>query len=435
MKKIITILLSLLATINVCAETPYKFGMLSDSKEMAYNIKVGWNLGNSLDAYGNWTSDAETSWGNPKTTQAMIDAVKAAGFNAVRIPVRWYPHFTYSGGVVTIDASWLTRVKEVIGYCLNDGMYVIMNTHHELWLENHATYADSATVFAEERALWKTIANAFADYDESLMFAGTNEVHIDGVWSECTAENATVQNKFNQIFVNAVRATGGKNIYRNLIVQTYACNDSWGINHFIVPKDATPNRLMVEMHGYEPYNYAMNPKEPYKYWGAAYSSYGIESWSQETYLNNLFSNMEKTFLNKGYPVILGECGAIRHTSPTTAMNNSRAYYLKTFVSKAKLHGVVPFFWDNNNTATGEESYGLFNRKNNMSPVDDFSINAIMEGAATNYPYTTDIKTVKSDKCNGNVYSCNGMMVKKDATSLEGLPHGLYIMKGKKYAVK
>ncbi len=432
MKRLSTILLALMVTI--IGKSATVVDMPSDAKQLAYNMTVGWNLGNSLEAYSSSASTSETDWGNPKTTQAMIDAVKDAGFNAIRIPVRWYPHFSYYNGTITIDATWLARVKEVIGYCIKDGLYVIINTHHELWLENHATYADSASVFATERALWTTLANAFADYDEHLLFAGTNEVHLDGNWDECKTENAIVQNKFNQIFVDKVRESGGKNLYRNLIVQTYSCNDSWGITHFTVPKDPTSGRLIVEVHAYEPYSYAMNPGEPYKYWGTKYSSYGIESWSQESYLNNVFSKLKTAFVDKGYPVIIGECGAIRHTSPTTAMNESRAYYLKTFISKAKSYGIVPFLWDNGSTGTGEESYGLFKRKSSMSQVDNFSVAAIMEGAQTNYP--TRIEYVDNTVTeNNNIYNLQGVMIKKNASNMDGLPKGIYLMKGKKYIVK
>lgn len=434
MKQLMTIIIAFMSAIS--AKSASVADMPSDSKQLAYSMKVGWNLGNSLESYDASSADSETSWGNPRTTQAMIDAVKASGFNAIRIPVRWYPHFTYNNGTVTIDAAWLSRVKQVIGYCLNDGMYVIMNTHHELWMENHATYADSASVFAKERALWTALATAFGDYDEHLLFAGTNEVHLDGVWTECTTENAMVQNKFNQIFINQVRATGGKNQYRNLVVQTYACNFAWGIDHFTVPKDPTPSRMIIEVHAYEPYDYAMNEAEPYKYWGAPYQSYGIESWAQEAYLDGIFNKMKTNFVDKGYPVIMGECGAIRHTSPTSAMNDSRAYFLKTFISKAKTYGVVPFFWDNGSTGTGKETYGLFNRYSNMAQIDNFSVSAIMQGAETSYPSVSGIETIKNVASeNYNVYNQCGVMVKKNAKDLNGLPNGLYIVNGKKYVVK
>lgn len=435
MKKITTILFMLFTAVSMFAAD--ESDMPHDAKDLVYNINVGWNLGNSLESYSSGAADQEVSWGNPKTTQAMIDAVKAAGFNAIRIPVRWYPHYSYINNTVTLNATWLARVKEVIGYCMKDGMYVIMNTHHELWLESHATYADSTAVFAQERALWKTLANAFADYDETLMFAGTNEVHIPDVWNECTTENAKVQNKFNQIFVDVVRASGGKNLYRNLIVQTYACNDSWGIKRFVLPTDPTPNRMIVELHAYEPYSYAMNPSEPNKYWGTPYSKYGIESGSQESHLNNLFNTMKTNFVNKGYPVIIGECGAIRHTSPDQNINDSRAYYLKTFISKAKSYGIVPFLWDNGATGTGKESYGLFKRNVNMTQVDNFSINAIMDGAKTAYPYTTGINMnyVNNDVNNGNIYDCQGALVKRNAENCKNLHKGLYIFNGKKYIIK
>ena len=143
--------------------------------------------------------------------------------------------------------------------------------------------------------------------------------------------------------------------------------------------------------------------------------------------------MKTAFVDKGYPVIIGECGAIRHTSPTTAMNESRAYYLKTFISKAKSYGIVPFLWDNGSTGTGEESYGLFKRKSSMSQVDNFSVAAIMEGAQTNYP--TRIEYVDNTVTENNIYTLQGVMIKKNASNMDGLPKGIYLMKGKKYIVK
>ena len=180
----------------------------------------------------------------------------------------------------------------------------------------------------------------------------------------------------------------------------------------------------------------MNEAEPYKYWGTPYQSYGIESWAQEAYLDGIFNKMKTMLVDKGYPVIMGECGAIRHTSPTSAMDDSRAYFLKTFISKAKTYGVVPFLWDNGSTGTGKETYGLFNRYSNMAQIDNFSVSAIMQGAETGYPSVSGIETIKNTVAdNNNVYNQCGVMVKKNANSLDGLPHGLYIVNGKKYVVK
>ena len=197
-------------------------GMEHTAVQLASLMKVGWNLGNSLEAYGNDPATSETSWGNPITTKAMIDSVAKAGFNAIRIPIRWYPHFTEdSSGSIKIDSTWMRRVKQLVDWSIDNDMYVIINTHHEKWLESHALYKDSAEVYRKERALWKEIAIYFRDYDEHLLFAGTNEVHIPDNWGRPEQENADVQNGFNQVFVDVVRGTGGRNTYRTLVVQTY----------------------------------------------------------------------------------------------------------------------------------------------------------------------------------------------------------------------
>ena len=147
------------------------------SKQIVENIKVGWNLGNSLDSHDTNSSDTETGWGNPKTTQQMIDTVKAAGFNAVRIPVTWGEHMAADG---TIDAAWMSRVKEVVDYAYNDGLYVILNVHHddELWLvpTKDKLESDKATL----TTIWKQICATFQDYDHRLIFEGMNETRVIG---------------------------------------------------------------------------------------------------------------------------------------------------------------------------------------------------------------------------------------------------------------
>lgn len=436
MKNLLALAVSLLAMINIQAATVDD--MPSDATTLASKMKVGWNLGNSLESYVSSASDQEVSWGNPRTTQAMIDSVKAAGFNTIRIPVRWYPHFTYINGNVTLNATWLARVKEMINYCLKDGLYVIINTHHELWLEDHSFYADSASVYKELHALWKELAMTFADYDEHLLLAGTNEVHLSN-WSECTTENATVQNRYNQIFIDEVRASGGRNTYRNLIVQTFACSDTYGPKHLVLPKDPTPSRMMVEVHCYEPYTYAGDEKETVKYWGKPYKNLGVGTWGQEDYVDNIFNTLKTKYVNNGYPVIMGEFGAIRHTTTASTkadIDASRAYYYKYIITKAKACGVVPFMWDNGITkAGGSDSFGLFDRRNNMSQVDDFTIKTIMEAAnATDYPYSAITTVTADDASTVNVYNLNGQTIKTQVprqSALDTLPHGIYIVGGRK----
>ena len=211
-----------LATLSSRAQTvaPDSEGMNLSAIEWTRDVVMGWNLGNALESSG-----GETNWGNPKTTQAMIKAVADAGFNAIRIPVRWTEQLSDAQNMVVKD-TWLARVKEIVDWALAENMYVIINTHHEAWLDRNPFYSKQQENNQKLHALWTCIATYFRDYGEKLIFAGTNETTVD--WSAPNTEQQTVQNSYNQTFVDAVRDTGGKNYYRNLVVQTFACSPYFG---------------------------------------------------------------------------------------------------------------------------------------------------------------------------------------------------------------
>lgn len=361
-------------------------GMNSDAKTLAARMVAGWNLGNTLEAHRDNPLESETSWRNPLTTKAMIDSVAAAGFNAVRIPVRWYPHFKQTSHI-EIEEAWMNRVKEVVGYCLDNDMYVLLNTHHEHWLENAPFYKDSAEVCRKEKELWTQIALAFQEYDERVLFAGTNEVHVTNDWNAPTQENADVQNRFNQAFIDAVRATGGRNKYRTLIVQTYGTNSDYGPKFFKMPSDPTPNRLMVEIHYYDPGQYCATGET--KHWGKPFFEKGIANQGQEDFLNDIFSRLKTQFTDNGYPMILGEYGSSRwgvDKADEESVNASRAYYYEQVVSVARKNGAVPFVWDNGYAAFGPDQFGLFDRWNSMKNIDTQTIKGILKGAQTSYPF-------------------------------------------------
>jgi len=362
---------------------PDATGVSSTAKVLAAKIVAGWNLGNSLEV----PSD-ETAWGNPKTTQQLIDAVKASGINAIRIPCAW-DSYIEDATTCKIKASWLTRVKEVLDYCINDNMYVIINIHWDGgWLENNPTYVKQVAVNAKQKALWEQIAVYFRSYDEHLLFAGTNEVHAD--YNTPSTENLTVQMSYNQTFVNAVRSTGGKNAYRNLIIQSYNTNIGYAGSYLKVPTDAVANKLMVEVHYYDPYDFALDTSTSGLYlWGKNFAQYGsVSSWGQEDYVQSQFQSMKTNFVDKGYPVILGEFGAIRRSSLTgSALQHhldARAYYYQYVTQQAKSYGLVPFVWDNG--ATGDKGMGIFNRSDG-SVFDLQTLNAYIAGASAGvYPY-------------------------------------------------
>src|SRR3982750_2786947 len=255
---------------------------LPTAPAIASQMTVGWNLGNTLEAIC-----GETAWGNPATSQTLINAVKAAGFNSIRIPAAWNCHVT-SGA--TIDPAWMARVKTVVDYAYSQNMYVILNIHWDGgWLQDHPTFNFQTVNNQKQAAFWTQIANTFKGYNERMLFAGTNEVHAD--YNTPTSEHITVQQSYNQTFVNAVRATGGNNASRTLVVQTYNTNSWHGLNYFTMPTDTIANRLIVEFHHYDPYDYTINPSGPCLAWGAAYTQYSQCSWAQENYHTDLFAQI------------------------------------------------------------------------------------------------------------------------------------------------
>jgi endoglucanase len=357
-------------------------GMGSTAKTLASKMFMGWNIGNTLEAPG-----SETAWGNPKITQALIDSVYKAGFNAIRLPCAWNSHLEDTVSYKISDL-WLARVKEVVDYCYKNKMYVIINIHWDGgWLEEHPLYSKQTEVNKKQKALWEQIAVYFRNYDEHLLFAGTNEVHAN--YGDPTEENITVQLSFNQTFVDAVRSTGGKNAYRTLIAQAYNTNINQAVQYLKMPNDNVTDRLMAEVHYYDPWDFCGDANSSVYLWGKDYAQYGaISSWGQETYLDGQFAKMKANFVDKGYPVVLGEYGAMLRSSLTgsklTNHRASRAYYLKYLTQQAKNNGLVPFVWDNG--GTGDNTMGLFYRSNGIQ-FDNQSIKALIEGAtAGTYPF-------------------------------------------------
>ncbi|MCI7580289.1 MAG: glycoside hydrolase family 5 protein [Prevotella sp.] len=364
-----------------------------DAQTWCKNVVMGWNLGNSLEAEG-----TETSWGNPATTADMIKAIKGEGFNAVRIPVRWGQHCDMS--TMTIDEKWLSRVKEIVDWCLAEDMYVIINTHHDLWLEHYPTNAKKTELNEKLGKLWTNIATAFADYDGRLAFAGLNEVNAEGNWGLTpTQENYDVTNSFNQTFVDAVRATGGNNAQRNLIVQSYRCNPTMGLTNLVVPTDPTPNRLSVEYHYYDPYSYCSGAAGSYNYWGIAFSDKGtVTPDGNEKSLANFFLTIREKWWEQGLGVVIGEYGCSCHytTADKATQEANMQYYMKCLVSEARKNGFAAFVWDNNAYGNGSEKFGIFDRKNGMKVRTPFFLDGIKEGSSTQYVADVDYNMTDKD---------------------------------------
>lgn len=322
--------------------------------EIVADMKVGWNLGNTLDAMNSWDKSLtplkqETAWGNPKTTQEMIDTVADKGFNTIRIPTTWQ-FFTGEAPDYKIDGEWLERVKEVVDYAYKNDMYVILNLHHENeWLiPNNANYDKVSEKF---KAMWKQIAEYFGDYSDHLIFEGMNEprvVYGTNEWNGGTAETRSVINKLNQDFIDTVRSTGGKNSTRLLLITTHAAGASTAaFNGFVVPDD---DYIAMSLHAYNPYFFAFQVDSQWEY--------SVWDGSKSGELDTLFSDIDKMFISKGIPVVITEFGAQNKNNDDEIVK-----WLDDYLTRAEKLGIPCVWWDNNvYTAANSETFGLFNRK-------------------------------------------------------------------------
>jgi endoglucanase len=353
-------------------------GMGSDAVALAAKIKLGWNIGNSLEASG-----GETAWGNPKVTKDLIDLVKANGFNAIRIPCSWNQYLD-NGATAQIKIDWLNRVKEVVQYCVDNDMYVLLNIHWDGgWLENNCTPEKQVQNNAKQKAFWEQIATQLRGFDEHLLFASANEPNVEN------ATQMSVLTSYHQTFIDAVRSTGGKNSYRVLVVQGPS-TDIEKTNNLMgtLPTDAIEDRLMVEVHYYTPYQFCLMTEDAdwgkmFYYWGAGYHSatdaIRNASWGEEADLTTYFQLMKTKFVDNGVPVLLGEFAAIKRPLTGDALTlhlASRAYFLKYVTQQAKSHGILPFYWDNG--AMGNNTSAIFNRQSN-TVYDQQALDALIEG--------------------------------------------------------
>ena len=363
----------------------------ADTEAILEDMGLGWNLGNSLDATGGSGLDTETSWSNPKTTQALIDKVKSLGFNTVRVPVSWGKHV--SGDNYTIDSAWLARVKEVVDYCYKNDMYVILNIHHDTKSSASASgagyYPRSSAYSSSEKfvtSVWSQMAEYFKDYDYHLIFETLNEPRLIGTdyewwfnkWSIPSEVKDAIDciNKLNQKAVDTIRDTGSNNRGRLIMCPGYdASIDGATVSGFKLPTDISgnKNRIALSVHAYSPYNFAMNV-------GSGSTSTYTSSIKNE--LQGLFSTLKSNFRDKGIPVVIGEFGS-------TDKNNTaeRVKWATDYTALAKKNNIPCVLWDNNafavyngnNIVLNSEYHGYINRKNNTvtSPAKDV-IEALMK---------------------------------------------------------
>lgn len=331
--------------------------------EFTAGIRVGWSLGNTLDATGGVNLTSETSWGNPKVTEELILCVKEEGFNAVRIPTTWGNHMDENNN---IDPEWMARVTEIVDYAYNAGMYVILNMHHESW---NYPYEDNFEAASEiMKSAWTQIAQNFAGYSEKLIFEGMNEprwVGTDQEWSGGNDEGRSVVNKLNQVFVDTVRATGGNNAQRFLMVCPYAANSGEAaMSALVIPNDPA-ERLIVSVHAYIPYSFALQV--------GGSSNWRADRPNCTRDIDTLAEALDRLFISKGVAVIIGECGAMNKEN-----EDARADWAEYFFSTFSKLGVPCFLWDNG-AFLGGETFGLINRHTNEWKYPDLMA-AIMKGA-------------------------------------------------------
>ncbi|MDE6560116.1 MAG: glycoside hydrolase family 5 protein [Muribaculaceae bacterium] len=347
---------------------------IETADEAVANMRIGWNLGNTLDSNSGdlenmwiekWSQrrpfDYETAWGQPETKPELFKLFKDAGFNAIRVPVTWYPHMEakFDGGLTwdpvkdpigtKINADWMKRVHEIVDYVISQDMYCILNIHHDTGAASTCWLVADEKVYDEQKdrfeAVWTQIAEEFKDYDGRLLFEGYNEM-LDSYDSWCFSSfgapgnyNASVAesaykaiNSYAQSFVNAVRATGGNNAERNLIVSTYGacCGDgNWNshlqdpLKEMQLPADDAEDHIIFEVHSYP------------------YIGGGLNS--AKSSVKSMMNAVETHLASKGAPVIFGEWG----TSDGDDYKNHRndvVAFARDFVEQAKGHGFATFYW-------------------------------------------------------------------------------------------
>lgn len=328
--------------------------------EITEAMQIGWNLGNTLDSYPSKGGEplescgleAETCWGNPKTTPELIAAVKAKGFNTIRVPVTWFQHVDKSNGY-KIDEAWLARVKEVVDYCYEQDMYVILNLHHEEPYVNRSTLgADYEELTGYVSSLWKQLAETFKDYDQRLVFEIMNEPRAKGTdheWWGPTKEETDTINKINADAIDVIRATGDDNNDSRLIMIPGYCasSDTSMMSKIVVPDD---EYVAVSVHAYSPYNFAMN---------AEVKDHSTFTPAYAAELTSILDGIRKTFGDKDIPVVLGE-----FSTSNFGNTEARVEWAEAYISQTKEMGIPCVLWDNNvEKNNGGESHGYINRSN------------------------------------------------------------------------
>ncbi len=324
--------------------TPAKMRDMT-SQQIVDEMKIGWNLGNTLDVCNadrdgdgklDESSEAvdETLWGNVKTTKKLFDNLKKDGINAVRIPITWRDHVS-GAPEYTIDSEWMDRVEEIVRYAYEDGMYVIINIHHDgggdpefgAWIRSASEDGKKDTVIQEYKAIWEQIAARFQNYSDYLIFESMNEVGFDDLDS---SDAYDLLNEFNQIFVNTIRKTGGNNPERHLLIAGYwtdieaTCN-----NLYKMPTDTVSNKEILSVHYYTPWQFCTTNQQ--KTWGTK---------DDLALMHDKIDMVYNTYVKNGVPVLIGEYGFGANEKA------SCLYFTENLVKYCHEHDIPTFLWDN-----------------------------------------------------------------------------------------
>lgn len=360
-----------------------------DQTAIVEAMRPGWNLGNQLEAVIDGLPK-ETNWGNPIITEELIIAVKEAGFKSIRIPVSYFSYIG-EGPDYKIDEAWLDRIEEVVGYCVNNGLYTIINMHGDGY---HTI--DGAWLFVDEenqepirakfQAVWRQVSERLAYFDEHLIFESMNEV-FDGYYNDPRPEYYDNLNTYNQIFVDTVRQTGGNNAYRWLLVPGWNTDIEYTVGDygFKIPEDnyladeladEGETRIMISVHYYSPWDFCGGESGEITQWGeSATDSSKVSTHSGQSYMAAKFKQLYERFTRRGYPVVVGEYGAIDKSDFDPQSEFYRAYFVRKVCENSVKYGCIPMYWDNG--YNGRYGFGLFDREK-VAVTQQGIIDAIME---------------------------------------------------------
>ena len=331
--------------------------------DITSQMVIGWNLGNSLDSTNdNLTMDSSPkkfamAWGNPEPTKELIEAVKNGGFNTIRIPTTWYQHLYLDESTNTykIDTKWLAYVKQFVDYAYDMDMFVILNVHHENWV-NVAKFTDETYNDASKKLndIWSCLAETFKDYDQHLVFEGMNEPRetnnpSNSEWGDGDANSWNYINRLNKVFVDAVRGQGSSyNKERLLMLPGYHAGNSVSTVRAIeIPENS--GNVALSVHAYNPYFFCMDTSNMANHTYPGASGYGSD---YKTELQTMFNSYKSIIAEKNVPIVMGEFSA-------SDFNNteSRINWAKDYLSMAKDAGIPCVLWDNNVVADGNSDNG------------------------------------------------------------------------------